>query len=328
MTAIRRHAFAAARAPSPAGTAGGRGTARPGFTLVELIVVIGIMLVLLSLAGAAVSGARAASKRVATEALIGKLDAIIQQQYSGYASRSAATSGGVPTGMTGSSYRAWYVRRNLISGDLPDRWSDVAALAAGSVTVSTSGTAKLPLTAPQRAYAGVWKSFSTSQQSSVPQQYAGAECLFLIVMQGGIASCIDCGDLRTSERGDKDGDGAYEFWDAWGNPIGFILWPAGLQWPPGQSDRFFAGARSLDAAFPAAGTSPAPGLGMRPLIYSAGPDGEYGFNRGSEASNILAGSGGIDCGNPEKDPTKSMAGPESVAKMIDNITNFDAEVKR
>ncbi|MFM8734433.1 MAG: type II secretion system protein [Pirellulales bacterium] len=304
------------------GAAAGGGLGRPGFTLVELLVVIGIMLVLLSLAGAAVSGARAASRRLATESLIGKLDAIIQQQYSTYASRSAATSGGVPTGMTGASYRAWYVRRNLISGDLPDRWTDVAAIAAGSVTVSPSGTAKLPLTAPQRAYAEIWNSLKPTDQ------YAGAECLFMIVMQGGIASCLDCGELRTAERGDKDGDRAYEFWDEWGNPIGFILWPAGLQWPPGQSDKFFSGSRSLDAAFPAAGTSPAPGLGMRPLIYSAGPDGEYGFNRMGETSNLMAGSGGIDCGNPDKDPTKSMAGPESAAKMLDNITNFDAEVKR
>jgi hypothetical protein len=72
---------------------------------------------------------------------------------------------------------------------------------------------------------------------------------------------------------------------------------------------------------------------MRPLIYSAGPDGEYGFNRASEASNLLAGTGsfvGFDCGNPLANPTQTMASPEAAAAAVtaDNITNLDAEAKR
>jgi hypothetical protein len=98
--------------------------------------------------------------------------------------------------------------------------------------------------------------------------------------------------------------------------------------PPGSSATFFTtGGRSLETPFPAAGSSVSPGLGMRPLIYSAGPDGDYGFDRQSEAPTLTAGSPpGRDCGNWLTTPTSSMAAPSAGAS--DNITNFDAEVTR
>jgi hypothetical protein len=284
------------------------------------------------LIGAAVSAARTTSKRQATQLLIEKLDAIIQQQFATYSSRTVVLPGGVPAGFPGAaSYRSWYLRRNLITADMPDRWTDVAAIASG--TTVASGTSTLPLTQPQRTYTAILRGMNAS--GSLPSDtYAGAECLFMIVMQGGIASCIDCGELKTADRGDKDNDGAFEFWDAWGNPIGYILWPAGLQLPASTTNGFFStGGRALEQAFPPRGVTPSPALGMRPLIYSAGPDGEYGFNRASEASNLLASTGsvvGLDCGNPLAAPTQDMASPEPAAAAFtaDNITNLDAEANR
>jgi len=248
--------------------------------------------------------------------------------------------GPLPSGWTKAAYRSWYIRRNLITGDLPDRWSDVAALASGTTPLSVSGTAKLPVTAPQRTYAAVLVGIAKQKNGGtnptaaqieataveLAASYAGAECLFMIVMQGGIADCVDCGELRTAERGDKDGDGLFEFWDAWGNPIGFILWPAGLQLPGGSGKAFFAGSRGLEP-FPSG--RPSPMLGMRPLIYSAGPDGEYGFDRANEAATITAGSApvGSDCGNPAQIPTKTMAAALT-STAADNLTNFDAEATK
>ena len=333
---------AAAIARPRRGAGGGRGVARAAFTIVELLVVIAIMIVLLGLTGAAISGARASQKRQATQLLISKLDTIVQQQLATYSSRSVPSPPDLngdgrpdyPANMTAASYRAWYIRRNLITGDLPDRWTDVAAIASGST--AAVGTTMLPITAVQRAYADTFK----NGKQPTPQ-YAGAECLFMIVMQGGIANCLDCADLRTAQIGDKDtdgsgktvGDGWPEFLDEWGNPIGFILWPAGLVLPAGSASKFFTDSRALDLAFPAtAGTSPIPSLGMRPLIYSAGPDGQYGFNRADEASQLTAGTGpvGRDCGNWSVEPAASMAGPDpqKPGAVVDNLTNFDAEVKK
>ncbi len=311
---------------------------RPGFSLVELLVVTSIMAIMVGLVGAAVSGARVNAKKQQTQLLISKLDMILQQQMTSYASRTAppnATTAGFPGA---AAFRSWHIRRNLITGDLPDRWSDVAALASGALAYSTTsgGTTTqvpLPITQPQRTYAAIWRGMDAAQQTEAPSQYAGAECLFMIVMQGGIANCIDCGELKTADRGDKDGDGLFEFWDAWGNPIGFILWPAGLQLPAGTGTPFFSGGRSLEQAFPSQrGITPSPALGMRPLIYSAGPDGEYGFNRAGETATLTAGTGpvGRDCGNPLAAPTQTMAAPDAAAAGFtrDNITNLDAEATR
>jgi hypothetical protein len=155
----------------------------------------------------------------------------------------------------------------------------------------------------------------------------------MIVMRGGIADCLDCGALRTTDIGDKDGDGMPEFWDAWGNPIGFILWPYGLELPTGSGIRFFSGSRAPQDPFSSAGPSITPTLGLRPLIYSAGPDGEYSFDRQSEARNLDAGSSpaGRDCGNWNVAPTSLTAGlslVDGVDYRTDNITNFDAEAKQ
>ncbi|PHY03271.1 MAG: hypothetical protein CK530_01810, partial [Planctomycetaceae bacterium] len=166
---------------------------------------------------------------------------------------------------------------------------------------------------PQRAYIG------TPQGTS---NYAGAECLFMVIMQGGLANCLDCGTLKTIDIGDKDGDGAQEFWDSWGNPIDYILWPYAVELPAGSGSLFFSGSR-----LPADpnGTAPPPTLGLRPLIYSAGPDGEYGLERNNEAGNLAALT---NCGNWQTAPTMTSAKTMNAAFARDNITNFDAEAKQ
>jgi prepilin-type N-terminal cleavage/methylation domain-containing protein len=317
---------------------GGGAFRRPAFTLVELLVVMAVILVLMGLMGGAMSAARTSRKKQATQALIARLDAIIQQQFATYAAQPVVTSGSIPPGFPGrSAYRSWYIRRNLISADLPDRWTDVAVVANGTTVATTiNGTSSfLPLTGPQRAYQDVWNSFTplqrtipgTDAKQHVSTSYAGAECLFMIVMQGGVADCLDCGSLRTADIGDKDADGAYEFWDAWQNPIGFILWPAAVV-PAASGAPFFSGDRALSDPFSAAAATSSPGLGMRPLIYSAGPDGEYGYERNKEAGNLMAGSSpaGRDCGNWLASPALNSAAP--LAGSADNITNFDAEVAK
>ena len=50
-------------------------------------------------------------------------------------------------------------------------------------------------------------------------------------MYGGFAGCLDCAGLRSGKDfKDTDGDDGNcpEFIDAWGNPLGFVLWPVGL----------------------------------------------------------------------------------------------------
>ena len=295
--------------PLPPGEGGGEGAPR-GFTLTELLVVVSIVLVLMSLIGAGVSAARGSQKKQATGAMIAKLDAIIQQHYASFASRP------VPGNATAAVISA--ARRQMVTGDMPDNWAEVAAMKAGTAGLVSAPNRKFPLNAAQRAYVHYYDAVQPSSQ------YEDAECLFMIVMLGGLADCLDCGSLGLSEKGDKDADNAPEFLDAWGNPIRFVLWPAGLELPPG-SGRFF----SVTPPFSSGSIAAAPGGVMRPLIYSGGPDGRatYGV---SAASQILTGT---NCGNPA-DATVASFGAfvppsdDPTDRRADNVTNFDGEVGR
>jgi prepilin-type N-terminal cleavage/methylation domain-containing protein len=267
---------------------------RRAFTLVELLVVVTIILVLMGLIGAAVSGARGSQKKLATQGLIAKLDGVIQQQFATYAGRDVVAAS--------PAARAVELRRQ-VTGDLPDRWVDVKYMADNAAKFTSPH---------QQTYIAVWNSMTTKPTAD----YAGAECLFMTVMRGGIANCLDCGDLAGSSIGDKDGDGAFEFWDAWGNPIGYILWPGDLQLPADSGTKFFSASPPFVPG--------AIGRTLRPLIYSAGSDGEYGFERNGETGNLTADAS--SCGNPAVAPTSTSAAP--LADASDNLTNFDAEAKQ
>jgi prepilin-type N-terminal cleavage/methylation domain-containing protein len=342
------------------------GASRRGFSLTELLVVMSIIALLAGLAGAAVSAARTSSKKQQTLQTIAKLDSLVRQQFTSYSSRVIPTPSQPvlqATKTTASQYRAWYIRRNIIAGDLPDRWSDIAVLATGTASVTASGTVRLPITAPQRTYAAVVRESLKKRGNTNPTAseivaeanrlgttYSGAECLFLIIMQGGFADCVDCGELKSSPRGDKDGDGAFEFWDAWGNPIGFLLWPAAVELPAGKGVAFFAasGPRRLTPPFNEDMNQnqvldrATPSCGMVPLIYSAGPDGYTGPNDDgtcgydcgdlSQANLTLLLSDitpvGRDCGNWMIPPTKLFGaknGTDTIDYRSDNITNLDLE---
>jgi prepilin-type N-terminal cleavage/methylation domain-containing protein len=288
-------------------SATGRDTARAAFTLVELLVVVAIILVLMGLMGSAVSAARTSHKKQATQMLIAKIDAIIQQQYSTYASRN------VPNAAT-SAARGVDLRR-MATGDLPDSWADVAYMASNPSAFTS---------APQRAYVAMYNSGTATGITPTPA-YGDAECLFMIVMQGGIANCIDCGELKTTDKGDTDGDGFFEFLDAWGQPIRYVLWPAGLELPAGSGTKFF----STNLPFSSTGS----GRTMGPLIFSGGPDGPnnpYDPQALPLASFVLTEAvghlqSGTNCGVPPASLQTAPGAPRLNGLELpgDNITNFD-----
>ena len=271
--------------PLPLGEGRGEGAqlkhhhATRAFTLVELLVVVSIILVLMAMIGSAVSAARGSQRVQATQALIARLDSVIQQHYSSYASRP------VP-GATSAADRGTRLRL-LATHELPDSWATVQNIISGT---STTG---VPLTPPQAAYAGLLASSTSAPTDS----FADAECLFMIVMMGGVADCLSCDALGTSQMGDTDNDGAFEFLDAWKQPIRYVLWPSALQLPPSSGTPFFSSTQPFTGGTPAA----AKGGTMRPLIFSGGPQQPFlGPNISANGADVRAGA----------------------------ITNFDAEAKK
>ena len=200
-----------ARSPTAA-----QARSRRGFTLTELLVVMLIIVLMIGLVAAATSAARASQKKQITRVLITKLDAILRHHLSTCTSRNVVIPDRASLSalnMTPASYRSWFIRRNVISGDLPCHWTDVAVLAASAAASPNI----LPLTLPQKTYAAIWNAALRKKQQSLPGdtgypivnvsnpsedemdivigresdivslRYAGAECLFMALLKSKAA---------------------------------------------------------------------------------------------------------------------------------------------
>lgn len=248
-----------------------------GFSLTELLVALSIILILTAMATGAIVAAKGSQKKLSTRDVVAKLDSIIASHYASYRRLDVDAGTGASRGE---------VVRGIVSGDLPDSWTVVATLASRPASA---------LTARQRVYTSIWQAIP--DKAAVTATHGSAECLFMIVMQGGIADCLDCRSMLV-DIGDQDNDGMPEFLDAWGRPIGFVLWPSGLRLPVTSDENFFSSRLPFESSV--ATVAEARARVSRPLIFSSGPDGIAGLN-------------------PD-------AGP--LAGAADNITNFDEEAKR
>lgn len=269
---------------------------RHGFSLVELLVAITLILVLMALMGAGLSAARSSGAKQRTQATINAIDVIVQRHFMACESNAAAAS--LP-GERGA------ILRQLVTADMPDSWAEVRHLKANATRFRS---------ARQRRYV------ATLDVVQPTDQYSSAECLFMIVMQGGLADCFACSSLELAPKGDLDGDGAPEFLDAWGQPIHYVLWPGGFELPLGT--RYFSITPPFDGGTAAA----AAGGTMRPLIFSGGAD-KLGSTKINAAAYLAMNS---NCGNPQATPIDTLGGCDNPAddNREDNVTNFGGEVKR
>lgn len=266
---------------------------RTAFTLTELLVVIATVILLMSLVLAGVSAARSSQRKNQTRVTISKINDILMNQWRTYPSQYGS-AGDV---------------RLRITGDLPPSWYDVAG-------VSSNTSFK---TRAQQTYRQFW-----NKKSQTPtDRYGDSECLFLSVMHGGFAGCLDCAGLRSGKDfGDIDSDGFEEFIDAWGNPLGFVLWPVGLRTPGGTAD-----------FFPWANTGDSLTFAIRPLVFSAGPNGRYGVDIGDGRQSDHTSTATFSTlytvqqsGFPGN--CSNIGSVLNASFADDNLTNFDAEFRR
>ena len=277
---------------------------RNAFTLIELLVVVATILLLMSLTAVAVSSARSSQRRNQTRVTISKINEVLSSQWRTYPSQSGSPA---------------FIRRNRITADLPPNWKDVAYLVTNTDFKNPNPPSQIEfvadrLTRAQKTYISSYRNGPTPSP-----EFGDDECLFLAVMYGGFAGCLDCAGLRVNKDfKDTDGDGWNEFVDAWGNPLSFILWPAGLQKPDGNN--FFNATSSGDTLT----------FGMRPFVFSAGPDGKYGIEMGGTTSSPGIENLSLDgnCGNPNYSLYTTIGSPSSASDAADNLTNFDAEFRR
>lgn len=182
--------------------------------------------------------------------------------------------------------------RELQRTELPDRISDLCNMAE-LTDISADGNLNAVnnfngcLLVSLRSMPSLTRSYKRLAERAIEgangkpwtTEHQGAECLYLILstMKDHDKSALDY--FSTDEIGDTDGDGMKEVLDGWGRPLEF------LRWTPG-----YVSGNLANTDQKADNTRPDPfdplhvdgkeTYEIRPLIYSAGPDGMYEVNRG------------------------------------------------
>ena len=287
---------------------------RGGFTLVEMLVAVTIIGLLSAMVLAGLNSARETAKIDKTKHLITKLHYIIMAKYDSYRTRRVSMDLADYVNTTGyySDFGdRWTARlararvnaiRELMRREMPDRWSDVYD---DSITLLPNRPALSERYLRVYQNAMTTAGGDTAKQKAVLQN-AGAECLYMIVMN--IPEAAE--QFHASEIGDIDDDGLPEFHDAWGRVIEFVRWPVGFvnhenlealnkggsepQGPAGVEDEpplFWDSPSELQSGD--RDTEPDPfdprrvaggfavySFAVYPLIYSAGPDGQYDTYQG------------------------------------------------
>ena len=208
---------------------------RRGVTLIELLITMTIMAIIaaaiLGTAAAAIEGAR--EKK--TQSLIMKIHTLLMDRYASYETRridvapqivqaidnwaaQAATPADVQARSVARGQMLADARllgvRELMKKEMPDRWEDVT-----HVPTILSQSPQLAQTYFRR-----YQQLPAQPELSAAES---AECLYMVIM-----NATGDGEARTlfskQDIGDTDEDGAPEFIDGWGNPIGWMRWPAGV----------------------------------------------------------------------------------------------------
>ncbi len=326
---------------------------RPAFTLTELLVVITIIGMLAGMTLGALFSARETARVAKTQATIAKLDVIVQAKYAELLSRRLPITNRriPPDAMAELKLR---IAREIIRMEMPDRLTDITYPRKGTDVVATDIDAPLVVEASYvvgndrltkmsvsetiRRTALANRFFrqaidNTSFLTGPDPNYAPAECLYLFVAADPEAR----EQFQPNEIGDADGDGMFEFHDAWDRPIMFLRWAPGFisEMQSGDPvkdhdplDQRRVGDIIKDNSGKYYRPSDEKAFRLVPLIYSAGPDGKYGINiAGTWVFEYVADHpisrlydhtsvDGLKIGEPIKNPTH-----EEYNTHHDNITN-------
>ena len=192
---------------------------RRGFTIVELLVVITIIVMLAGMALSAMAKARERGKIDATKSTIAKLNDLVMKRYTSYGTRRMpfSTSGGQD--LRANALTRLEALRCVMLMEMPQCWTDITT---PPLKIYPSGTA-IPRTALSQVYLAKFNAL-TSNGTKLPSDHQQAKCLYLWVTTAMPESKAL---FRGEEIADVDKDGFKCFVDGWGNPIGFLRWAPG-----------------------------------------------------------------------------------------------------
>ncbi len=226
-----------------------------GFTLIEVLIVVGIIGILMGLSLKVMFGLTSQAEEQATIATVRKVDALLQQKleafdrvYNGSRATSAeSTVVGILASQNIFGVRESVVqilaKKAAIRSAFPQRMAELLA-------VPTETQVAVPLMADSFFKAVAEPGARVQQtQEGLPVDDASvrtraqqnwqtrhrpetesAELLYycLVVSDSFGAGSVDSDRFTALEVGDTDADGLPEFIDAWGNPLRFYRWPTRL----------------------------------------------------------------------------------------------------
>lgn len=209
-------------------------------TLTELLIVIGLMAFLSSLALVGLREAQEVAREDRARTQVQRIEALLMERWDDYASRAvplrisrlnvvSPTNGNYGTDSKRASFERARVNalRETARFELPDRITDVAA---ASYPSSTAAPALVALGSAPSLQTGYRRALNVTDGTWTPK-FQGAECLYVILAATYKGEENGLTFFKPSEIGDKDGDGRPEILDPWGNPIEFIRWAPGLDSP-------------------------------------------------------------------------------------------------
>ncbi|MEY2724145.1 MAG: hypothetical protein RLZZ458_12 [Planctomycetota bacterium] len=239
-------------------------TARHGFTLVELLIVIAIIAVLMGLSLSVMSGLTSQAEQEATNATIRKIDALLQQRIEGFnrafkGTRLEAASGIISASLANQKIfgvrdevKEILAKKRAMRFEFPQRFAERLVEEHGanldSPTPEVAGMPNsifLAIAAPaarQRlADIGITAPTDTDlknhPEEGVATRFAkhrpeteSAELLYFALTAStsyGVPP-VDTDYFTNREVADTDGDGLPEFIDAWGRPLRYYRWPTRL----------------------------------------------------------------------------------------------------
>lgn len=335
---------------------------RPSFTLVELLVAIGIIGVMASMVLYSLAGAQVDAKINRTRGTIEKLNAVILERWEEFRYRAVrldidpdrlrpnpATGRPLISAREGARLRM-FALRDTMRMEMPDRMTDLAYPPAFYVVQQTDGSNySLPSRAVPGRYNNLRRSMGmgyyplggASYSGAVVPQWGGnanaqansnasAELLYQIVASEQYLGGNAIEAFRPTEIGDTDEDGLPEFIDAWENPIQWLRWPSGYD--SVLNDRTVQDAMDplrTDRRWSDNNYDQKPWL-LVPLIVSAGPDGEFDLRIEPDGSDMVYATdldpytGWYDAsGNPAGQGFGSVFDQNGIDEWSDNITNYN-----
>jgi hypothetical protein len=197
---------------------------RAAFSMLELLAVIGLIALLLSLAGVVLGRSLQQAREQATKALLLKVDGLLSERLEAFQVMMSK-----PQRQKELLTRVNNVKQEFLNQatpiPLPDKMAELMVY---------KGYFKqaFPQTAVDNAsLSAAGQYFAGNLQNSAES----AEYLYWILTKADTYGAAPVGDTEFSsaELRDTDGDGRVEFVDSWGQPLRFYRWPTRLVRPLG-----------------------------------------------------------------------------------------------